>query len=134
MAKSTMTEHDLQRTIRSTVNMTERFRAWIIDSNLVPYKGKMIRGIADNGVADIYVQCPDGRAVWMECKVGRNKQSKAQVAFQEAHEASGGTCCVVRTLGQALLLLVDHCERHGIQDRRLAGLADPYKKESPVCQ
>ena len=103
-----MKEHELQTAARDAINLTDMFRAVIIDVGLKPYKDrktgewKWIKTHADAGVADIYVQSKNRWGFWLEVKTGRNKQMKKQKEFQEKIEAAGGAYYVVRSVQQAL--------------------------------
>jgi len=57
------------------------------------------------GMADLYVRARSGhvhRTCWLECKVPPDKQSPAQVAFEQMAQRWGDTYVVVRSVEDAL--------------------------------
>lgn len=50
------------------------------------------------GLADITGVLPGGRAIYVECKVGRDKQSDKQRAFQASVERAGGLYVLARSI------------------------------------
>jgi hypothetical protein len=56
------------------------------------------------GIADIMGVCR-GRAIALECKTERGKQSRQQMRFQVAFEKAGGLYAVVRSADEALTVL-----------------------------
>jgi hypothetical protein len=55
-----------------------------------------------NGQADITGILPDGRRLEIEVKVGKDKQSAAQIAFGRMIESHGGVYIVARDLGECI--------------------------------
>ena len=54
------------------------------------------------GVADLCVMLPEGRALWLELKTGKNKQTEAQLAFQGICGKLGHPYEIARTLEEAI--------------------------------
>ena len=58
-----------------------------------------------SGVADIYLNDPDGKSYYIEVKRCDNKQSKYQIEFQAHCEAKGIPYAIARSLDDAKIIL-----------------------------
>ncbi len=71
----------------------------IFDNKVQLKAGKWIKGTGTNGTADVHGVF-NGRPLAIEIKIGRDKQSPAQKAYQKKFEAAGGLYLVAKTFGQ----------------------------------
>lgn len=90
-----MTESSLSRRIRQHANDLPHTKAIKIHGN----------GLMEVGTPDLLV-VQDGRAIWFETKVGRNKPSKIQEKRLEQWQAAGAIAVAVYTLDEALDVLL----------------------------
>ena len=126
-------EQELQIDIRDKINLTDIFRAWIVDNNPVPIRdkqGKVIgckKSHADVGLGDLFVQCPDQRCLWIEVKKGSGqKLDPNQVLFRNKIELFSGKYYQAASVYQALMALEDHCIRFRLTDRTLEALLEAF--------
>jgi len=59
------------------------------------------------GVADLCIMLPAGRTAWLELKTRKGVQSDAQKSFAAICKRLGHPYAVVRTLGDAIVVLKD---------------------------
>jgi hypothetical protein len=71
----------------------------IFGKEVVLKKGKYIKGTGKNGTADVS-GIYNGVPLAIEIKIGRDKQSKDQVAYQKEFERVGGYYLIAKTFGQ----------------------------------
>ncbi len=126
-------EQELQIDIRDKINLTDIFRAWIVDNNPVPIRdkrGKVVgckKSHADVGLGDLFVQCPDQRCFWIEVKKGSGqKLDPNQVLFRNKIESFSGKYYQAASTYQALMALEDHCKRFRLTDRTLEALLEAF--------
>lgn len=103
-------EAQLQRAIVSYLKLAAHKNAiWFA----VPNDGKRSRAAGKRakemgmlpGVADLCFLVRGGYAAFMELKVGKNKQSPAQVAFEALCDANGTPYALVTSFDQAVAIL-----------------------------
>lgn len=101
-----MTANSLTSDILAAITERRLGVAWRnnrIDAMAAGRNGRLRRVQAGiNGQADITGILPDGRRLEIEVKVGRDKQSDAQVAFQRMIESHGGVYVVALDLEECL--------------------------------
>jgi hypothetical protein len=95
-----MSETDLVR------QSMDALRAHGIPCWRVNVSGVRGRKQQNRGMADIHaVVPPEGGALWIECKVGKGKQSPEQVEFQDAVRVAGGIYLLVRDVAELNAIL-----------------------------
>lgn len=96
-----MTESSLSRRIRQHANDLPRCKCLKIHGN----------GLMEVGTPDLLV-VQNGRAIWFETKVGKNKLSKIQAKRLEQWQAAGAIAVAVYTLDEALDVLLGRGASH----------------------
>lgn len=116
-------ERELQEKIRDDVNMTELFRAVIVDVNPVWFDGKWIKNQAASGMSDLLVLCKLGnRAFLLEVKREGKKLTPNQIEFRDMCRENNISYHVVRSSKEALIICQERCARWDYIDRRLEAI------------
>lgn len=62
--------------------------------------GRYTRSTARRGLPDVLITAPDGRSIFVEVKVGRDRMSEHQERVQQEQQQAGGIYLTIRTFAQ----------------------------------
>lgn len=94
-----LTANNLTKGVKNYIKVKGGFAVRVNTMGVYDPSLKLFRKIAkdDKGVSDV-VACYNGRAVFVEIKIGSDKESKDQLRFKKNMTEAGAACFVARDM------------------------------------
>jgi hypothetical protein len=96
-----LTANNLTRGIKNHIKVMGGWAVRVNTMGVYDQENKVYRRIAedDKGVSDV-VGCICGRAIFVEVKVGADKESKYQKRFKKEMQNAGAVCIIAKNMNQ----------------------------------